>query len=705
MIDIRQPSFTRLPGSSRVPRLCHRAAAAPAPPLVQVASVARGRASAIHDTLRALQDQTLGRWTWVVVDATDGSVRARDVMARLSADPRVSVVRPTADANGSLLDRASRGETPYLCFLRPGDLLEPTALETWAWALATGADAGAVTSNVVRFGAVQGVERVAALGSGGYPTDGRSPPVLFVRRETYEDIGGAASAWAADEEIEALSFTLASRGGHVGVLPAAHVWRRVYDAADPCGAPYGRLPRVPLRRHSAAPTRFAETPPFENPLGGDGPGALFVIPYMFHGGAERAALDQVTALADRGWRVTVVALSMVDHTWRSAFSRVTADVHVPHEACIAWGDWDRAVLETPRFLSYLVESRGIDVMLLGGTMAGYGAVPWLRMRHPRLAVCAVRHAVDWPLLSFEFTTLLDAVLVSTRRVARQHRELGIPDDRLQCIVTGVDGDRWRPNPERRAMLRRWLEVPENAPVLVYSSRLTPDKQPLVFAETMALLRARGIDAYALVTGGGSERDALVERLAALALTDRVRLVGEVEDRRMPDIMAAGDVAFLPSQREGIALSLLEGMACGLPFVGTSNSSQDEVVTPDVGTLVPRSDPATEARDYAEALARILADRAALAEMGRRARGRIEASWSLARMADQLEAALNAAIERAGTPRDAVDAMAFARCLAGVALHSLSVDVMQTASTYAEGLAATLTRLGYDHAGRPLESTR
>lgn len=705
VIDPRHPSFTRLPGSSRVPRLPHRGAAPHLAPLVQVASVARGRASAIHDTLRALQDQTLARWTWVVVDATDGSVRARDVMARLSAEPRVSVVKPPRAVDGSLLDLAARGDAPYVCFLRPGDLLEPTALESWAWALATAPETGAVTSNAVRFGAVQGVGRVEALGSGGYPSDGRSPSVLFVRREVYDEIGGVAAGWTAGMDIEALSFTLASRGGrHVGMLSAPLVWRRIYDPGDPCDGVYGRLPRVPLRRRLAAPARIEEMPPFENPLAGDGPGALFVIPYMFHGGAERAALDQVTELAARGWRVTVAALSMVDHTWRSVFADVTPDVHVPHEASVAWGDWDRAVLETPRFLSYLVASRGIDVMLLGGTMAGYGAVPWLRTRHPKLAVCAVRHAVDWPLLSYDFTSLLDAVLVSTRRVARQHRELGTPDERLHCIPTGVDVDRWRPNAERRATLRRWLEIPEGAPVLVYSSRLTPDKQPLVFAETMALLRARGIDAHALVTGGGSEREVLVERLAALGLADRVRLLGEVEDRRMPDVMAAGDVAFLPSQREGIALSLLEGMACGLPFVGTANSSQDEVVTPDVGVLVPRSDPATEARDYADALARLISDRAALADMGRRARARIDASWSLARMGDQLEAALRAAIGRAGARRDADDAPALARCLASMALHSLSVDVMQNASTYAEGLAATLARLGYDHAGRPLEPT-
>src|SRR5690606_11399844 len=116
-------------------------------------------------------------------------------------------------------------------------------------------------------------------------------------------------------------------------------------------------------------------------------------------------------------------------------------------------------------------SRRIDVMVLGGTMPGYGLVPWLRRRHPRVAFTAARHATDWPLMSLEVAPLLDGLLVSTETLAAGHRELGIPAARVHRIVTGVDTGRWRPDRERRATLRRWLTLPDDALVLVYTSRL------------------------------------------------------------------------------------------------------------------------------------------------------------------------------------------------------------------------------------------
>lgn len=701
MIDPRHPNFTRLPGSSRSPRPSHQPPAALGPPLVQIASVARGRASTLPDTLRALQDQTLVRWRWVIVDETDGSARARDVIARLADEPRVTVLSAGATDTRPALALATDGDAPYLAFIRPGDLLEPTTLETWAWALATTQDTVAVTSGAVHFGAAQGIDRVRPSGSGGHVVDERPPSALLVTRAAYHAAGGIDARWGAHEDIEGLACTLAAQGHHVGTLPAHHVWRRVASLTDPRSTRFDRLPEVSLRRRPFSPPTFPDDPPFENPLDGDGPGVLFVLPFMFQGGAERASLDQAAVMAARGWRVTIVALGRVDHLWRSAFCAVTGDVHVAHEMSVAWGDWDRTAPDIPRILSYFLASRRIDAMVLGGTMSGYGVVPWLRGRHPRVAFAAVRHATDWPLLSLEVTRLLDAILVSTQTLADGHRELGIPADRVHRIVTGVDTHRWRPDRERRATLRRWLALPDEALVLVYTSRLSPDKQPLVFAETLARLRARGLDVHAIVTGNGSERMALETRLGELGLSDRVRLLGEVEERLLPSLVACADVAFLPSQREGIALSLLEAMASGLPFVGTAASSQGEVITPGVGALVARGTPAEEAEAYTDALTCILSDRAELAAMGVRARARIDEAWSHTRMGEQLDAALGAAITHARTRSRADDVETLARCAAAVATHAVCVDIIARLSDAGLHLTRVLERLGYDTEGRPL----
>lgn len=699
MISHEHPDFTALPGSSLQPALPYRAAR-PLPPLVQVASVARGRASTLPDTLRALQGQTLVRWTWAVVDRTDGSVRARDVMARLAEDPRVRIVHLPPHLVGAPLNAAAEGDTLYLCFLRPGDLLEPTALETWAWTLAT-SDANAISSATVIFGAAQRLQRVAPGGPGGRPADGRPPSTLFVTRAAFERVGRMDPTWSADEDIEGLSVILSIRERPPALLQSFHVWRRASVPDDPAPRTFKSLPLAPEEPQPAASPIIEAEAPFENPLSGPGRGVLFLLPYMFRGGAERAALDQATELAARGWRVTVVATNRAVHAWHGAFAAVTPDVHVLADFSPRWGEWNSSIAHLPQLLSYLIASRNIDTVILGGTVPGYGAIPWLRERHPHLAVVAVRHAVDWPFLTVECLPLIDTVLVSTDTLARAHMQAGIPADRVRRIVTGIDITRWRPRPERRATVRRWFSVPEDSLVLVYCSRLTGDKQPLVFAGAMAMLRTRGLDVYGLVTGDGPLKGALTRRLEELGIADRVRLLGSVDDRTLPDVVAASDVAFLPSQREGIALALLEGMACGLPFVGTSNSSHAEVVTPDTGALVDRSTPEEEAMAYADALTRILSDRDVLAGMGVRARATIDESWSFRRMGDQLDAAIAVAHAHAAEPRRHEPAH-YARALAALSMHAVAVEHAENAARHARALQAVLRDLGYDHTGRRIE---
>ncbi len=635
-----------------------------------------------------------------MVDRTDGSVRARDVMARLADDPRVRIVHVPAHLVGAPLNAAAEGETPYLCFLRPGDLLEPTALETWAWTLAT-SNANAISSAVVTFGAAQRLQRVVSDGPVGRPADRRPPSTLFVSRTAFERVGRMDPTWSADEDIEGLSLILSMRERPPVLLQSFHVWRRASVPDDPAPRTFTSLPPAPEEPQPATSSTIEAEPPFDNPLVGPGRGVLFLLPYMFRGGAERAALDQATELAARGWRVTVVATNRAVHAWHGAFAAVTPDVHVLADFSPRWGEWSSSITRLPQLLSYLIASRNIDTVILGGTVPGYGTIPWLRERHPRLAVVAVRHALDWPFLTVECLPFADAVLVSTDTLARAHTQAGVPADRLRRIVTGIDITRWRPRPERRATVRRWFSVPEDSLALVYCSRLTGDKQPLVFAEVMAVLLNRGLDVYGLVTGDGPLKGALTDRLDELGIADHVRLLGSVDDRMLPDVVAAGDVAFLPSQREGIALALLEGMACGLPFVGTSNSSHAEVVTPETGALVDRSTPEQEAMAYVDALTRILSDRDGLAAMGARARATIDESWSFQRMGEQLEAAIAMAHAAAANPRRHEPSQ-YARALAALSMHAVAVEHAEDAARHARALQTVLRDLGYDHAGRRLE---
>ena len=104
-------------------------------------------------------------------------------------------------------------------------------------------------------------------------------------------------------------------------------------------------------------------------------------------------------------------------------------------------------------------------------------------------------------------------------------------------------------------------------------------------------------------------------------------------------MASADIFFLPSEWEGIALSVYEAMACGLPVVGADVGGQRELVTAECGTLIPPGDDVREVARYVEELSRLVQDPAARQAMGKAGRQRIADGFHLRHMAEQMQAVM------------------------------------------------------------------
>src|SRR5207253_10486932 len=130
--------------------------------------------------------------------------------------------------------------------------------------------------------------------------------------------------------------------------------------------------------------------------------------------------------------------------------------------------------------------------------------------------------------------------------------------------------------------------------VVMVARMSPEKdaESLVRA---AALAARQLPAFRLeVAGDGACLPALKQLAAGLALGDHVRFLGEVRD--VPALLARASLFVLPSQTEGISLTILEAMARGLPVVATCVGGNPEVVEDGrTGLLVPPRDPEALAR--------------------------------------------------------------------------------------------------------------
>ena len=131
----------------------------------------------------------------------------------------------------------------------------------------------------------------------------------------------------------------------------------------------------------------------------------------------------------------------------------------------------------------------------------------------------------------------------------------------------------------------------------------------------------------LVIAGDGENAAELRRLtSALGIADRVHWLGWRSDAA--DLMAAFDLLLVPSLGEGFGLVLLEAMARRVPVIASRVGAIPEVIAHgESGILIEPRD--VEA--LAQAMARLLDDRALRKYMGLLGAARLEERFSVERM--------------------------------------------------------------------------
>lgn len=151
------------------------------------------------------------------------------------------------------------------------------------------------------------------------------------------------------------------------------------------------------------------------------------------------------------------------------------------------------------------------------------------------------------------------------------------------------------------------------------------KNPALLLKAYASLLERRPDAPELWLAGEPPPVEGQQLLGELGLSGRVRLLGVRPGDELATLYRGARAFVLSSDEEGLAIVVLEAMASGLPVVSTSCGGPDALVAEGVtGHLTPVGD----AQALAAALERLLANPELAAEMGRRARRRVEQGFSI-----------------------------------------------------------------------------
>ena len=146
---------------------------------------------------------------------------------------------------------------------------------------------------------------------------------------------------------------------------------------------------------------------------------------------------------------------------------------------------------------------------------------------------------------------------------------------LVCVLpNGVDTRQFCPvSTEERLRLRAHWDLPQENVVVLLLSRLVPKKGAHVILHSWPRILQRVPEAYLWIVGGGEPgyESALARLARALGVEARVRLQGAVPPSLTASCYQAADAYVFPTLcTEGMAMTLLEAMSCGLACIASDH---------------------------------------------------------------------------------------------------------------------------------------
>lgn len=141
------------------------------------------------------------------------------------------------------------------------------------------------------------------------------------------------------------------------------------------------------------------------------------------------------------------------------------------------------------------------------------------------------------------------------------------DERIYVCPRGVDAEQF--SPERRSSdvrqeMHKLSGVLDNAVLLLYAGRISPEKNVGLLVEMMKILAADNDKNYRLLVAGAGPQSDWLQAQTDKHFPGKIVQLGHLDKEKLADFYANADVFVHPNPREPFGIAPLEAMASGVP---------------------------------------------------------------------------------------------------------------------------------------------
>ena len=285
----------------------------------------------------------------------------------------------------------------------------------------------------------------------------------------------------------------------------------------------------------------------------------------------------------------------------------------------------------------LIRDGGIETVWFGAAAPLALLAPRARSAGAQRVLASTHgHEVGWSMLPGARSALrrigdnTDVITYVSRYTRGRFASAFGPRASLEYLPSGVDTDRFRPDPAARAVLRERYRL-GGRPTVVCVSRLVPRKGQDMLIKAWPQIRRRVTDAALVIVGSGPYEQDLHRLADDSGVRSDVVFTGAVPTAELPAHYAMADVFAMPCRTrgggldvEGLGIVFLEASAAGVPVVaGDSGGAPETVIDRETGRVVDGRD----VDELAEVISELLGDPEAAQRMGQAGRQWVARDWN------------------------------------------------------------------------------